>query len=70
LFWLEELSSNPLLTVCVSTVLLVEWIATTTKRTEPDPPKPDEIEENGLRSKVGVYTKFADRMISAVHGKS
>jgi hypothetical protein len=49
---------------------MVEWIATTTKRTEPDPPKPDEIQENGLRSKVGGYTKFADRMICAVHGKS
>ena len=49
---------------------MAEWITTTTKRTEPDPPKPDEIEENGLRSKVGSYTEFADRMIRAVHGKS
>jgi hypothetical protein len=69
-FWLDELSFNPLLAVCVSTVLMVKWIATTTKRTEPDPPKPDKIEENCLRSKVGGYTKFADGIICAVHGKS
>jgi hypothetical protein len=49
---------------------MIEWIATTTKSTKPDPPKPDEIEENGLRSKVERYTEFADRMIRAVHGKS
>jgi hypothetical protein len=49
---------------------MVEWIATTSKGTEPDPPTPDNIEENGLRSDVGGYTEFADRMIRAVHGKS
>jgi hypothetical protein len=36
----------------------------------PDPPKPDEVVENGLRSKIGDYTKFADRMICVVYGKS
>jgi hypothetical protein len=49
---------------------MVEWIAKTTKATEPDPPTPGEIEEDGLRSNVGGYTEFADRMIRAVHGKS
>jgi hypothetical protein len=40
---LNVLSVNPaILTVCVSTVLQVEWIATTNRRTKPDPPKPDE----------------------------
>ena len=42
----------------------------TTRRTESDPPTPDEIELNGLRIKVGGYTEFADRMIRAVYGKS
>ncbi len=43
-------------------VLMIEWIKATTKNTKPDPPKPDEIEEGNLRSKVGKYTEFADRM--------
>jgi hypothetical protein len=66
-----SLRIHPLLTVCVSNmVLMIEWIKATTKNTKPDPPKPDEIEEGNLRSKVGRYTEFADRMIRAVHGKS
>ena len=49
---------------------MVEWITKTTKATEPDPPTPGEIEENGLRGNVGEYTEFVDRVIRAVHGKS
>jgi hypothetical protein len=34
------------------------------------PPTPDELGEDGFRSKVAVYTEFADKMIRAVYGKN
>ncbi len=34
------------------------------------PPTPDELGEDGFRSKVGVCTKFADKMMRAVYGKN
>ena len=41
----------------------------TTKKNDPDPPVPDEI-ESSLRSNQMHYFVFVDKMIRAVHGKS
>jgi hypothetical protein len=50
---------------------VAEWIAATAKSRRPDPPRPEELlKEEGLRSDVGQYTEFADRMIRAVYGKN
>ena len=54
----------------MSAFTVVEWIAATTKLKIPDPPKPEDLEADGLRSDVGQYTEFADRMIRAIYGKN
>jgi hypothetical protein len=50
---------------------VAEWLAASTKsRVLPDPPEPGGLKQGGLRSDVGKYTEFADRMVRAVYGKN
>ena len=51
--------------------MIIEWIAKTSKDCVADPPMPDKLMgDNGMRSNIDNYTKFADRMVRAVYGKS
>jgi hypothetical protein len=49
--------------------VFTEWIRTTTKNGDSDPPSPDTF-ELALRTNAKQYNEFADRMIRAVYGKS